>query len=473
MFDILIAGGLVVAPEGPRRCDVAVRDGRIAALAECGILHDLADEVIPVEGSIVIPGSIDPHVHCNWPIGEHGGEPRLTAGPDVVSRAAAFGGTTTLIDFAIVRPDESLPGAVERHTRAWLGSSICDFSFHVLLQDVISEPQLREIPELIRAGFPSYKVFLTNVRPSVVGRKVAFGSFMELLRVTAGSGIIAVHAEDDELVMHTYDKLIAAGDTHYRNMPVVHSSLSEELSFRRSIRLAQAVPGAALYMMHVSTAAGVAAIEEHRRQGQPVYGETLHQYALLTQDRYDEPDGMKYHNYPSLKTRDDVEALWHGVVGGAIATFATDELCTSLAEKTLGDRIDNVTGGNTGIEPRLPLIYTELVSRRGMSLQRFVEVTSTNAARILGLYPHKGALAVGSDADIVVLDPRGGRRVRADRLHESDYTPWEGWDVDVWPSMTLIRGRVVVRDEELVGDLSHGRLVERALDPAITAGPGA
>ena len=309
-----------------------------------------------------------------------------------MSRAALHGGTTTLIDFVVPRDDEALQPATDRFIDEWSGKCHCDFSFHVLLRDRLSAQALDDVAALIDRGLPSFKIFTTNVRPSVVGRMISYGSLWELMQVTARhNGIIAVHAEDDDLVMHMYDKLISEGRVGYENMSVVHSAMSEDLSFKRVIRLAQHVPGAALYMMHVSAGFGVETIQAARAQGVPVYGETLHQYALHTHDDYLGPDGMKYHTYPSLKSQEDVDALWRGVESGDIATFATDELCTTYAEKTAGKRIDNVTGGNTGAEPRMAIVYTEVVTKRNLGLAKFVDLTSANAARLMGMYPKKGS----------------------------------------------------------------------------------
>ena len=172
-------------------------------------------------------------------------------------------------------------------------------------------------------------------------------------------------------------------------MAEVHNTLSEDLSFRRVLRLAESVPGTALYMMHVSAATGVAAIAEARAKGLPIYGESLHQYMLHTAEDYKLPNGQIYHTYPSLKSAEDQKALWAGTRNGAINCVATDELCCTLREKTLGRRIDDTTGGNSGVEPRLGVMYTEMVVRRGYSLPQYVDLVSTNAARIMGLYPAK------------------------------------------------------------------------------------
>ena len=194
-------------------------------------------------------------------------------------------------------------------------------------------------------------------------------------------GLGVIHAEDNDIVMHMYAKLIREGRVGFEHLAEAHNQLSEDLSFRRVLRLAESVPGTALYMMHVSAGTGVAAIKEARAKGLPIYGETLHQYMLFSAEDYKRPMGQIYHTYPSLKSREDQKALWAGTLDGSINCVATDELCCSLKEKLAGDRIDNTTGGNSGVEPRLAVMYTEMVARRGYSLNRYVDLVSSNAAR--------------------------------------------------------------------------------------------
>jgi dihydropyrimidinase len=244
-------------------------------------------------------------------------------------------------------------------------------------------------------------------------------------------------------------------------MAEVHTTLSEDLAFNRVIRLAANIEGAALYMMHTSAATGVRAIAAARANGVPIYGETLHQYLMYNSDDYKQPNGQIYHTYPSLKFPADQRALWDATDHGAIQTVATDEICCPLRIKLQGRRIDDTTGGNAGVEPRVSLIYTETVEKRGRSLVDFVGLVSANAAKIMGLYPRKGALAVGSDADIVVLDPRQRHIVRAAEMHEADYSPWEGRDLAVWPSTTILRGKVVVDACTFSGDLKDGQFLPR------------
>jgi dihydropyrimidinase len=214
----------------------------------------------------------------------------------------------------------------------------------------------------------------------------------------------------------------------------------------------------------------VQAIADARAKGVPVYGETLHQYMLYTAEDYKRHNGQIYHTYPSLKSKEDQARLWDGTLTGDISCVATDELCCTLKEKTLGNRIDNTTGGNSGVEPRLGVMYTEMVNRRGYSLRKYVDMISTNAARIMGVYPRKGAIAAGSDADITILDPARRGKVTASDLHETDYTPWEGHDIFAWPETTLLRGKVMVHKGELLGQPSDGQYLKRKISDEILAG---
>src|SRR5207245_1933034 len=186
---------------------------------------------------------------------------------------------------------------------------------------------------------------------------------------------------------------------------------------------------------------------------------------------YRRPNGQIFHTYPSLKSEQDQKALWDGARNGSIHCIATDELCCTLKDKTVGKRIDDTTGGNSGVEPRVGVMYTEMVVRRGYSLRRYVDLVSTNAAKIMGLYPRKGAIAAGSDADITLLDPSRRRKLSNADLHESDYTPWEGHDIHAWPVMTLLRGKVVVEGGKFLGAAADGRYLKRKIPAEIRGGP--
>jgi dihydropyrimidinase len=474
MLDIVVSGGLAVLPSGPEPADIGIEGSRIAAIGAPGSLAAIgAGRLVDAAGQIVIPGGIDPHVHCRWPIVVPGTtQHQMTDGPAQVSRAALHGGTTTIIDFALVEAGDRVQQAIERRQKEWAGDCHCDYAFHTMVQGKIGPEILPQLAEAVAAGHPSVKIFTTDITPSRKGRMVDFGDIWEVLKVLAqAGGIAAIHAEDNDIVMHMYEKLIREERTGFQNMAEVHNTLSEDLSFNRVIRLAANIEGAALYMMHTSAKTGVGAIAAARAKGVPIYSETLHQYLMYTAEDYRRPNGQIYHTYPSLKFREDQEALWQATDHGAIQTVATDEICCPLRIKLQGRRIDDTTGGNAGVEPRLSLIYTETVEKRRYGLSDFVGLVSANAAKIMGLYPRKGALAIGSDADLVLLDPRQRKLVRAAELHEADYSPWEGRDLAAWPSMTMLRGKIVVENSAFAGDLKDGQFLPRKVPAEIRSRP--
>ncbi|HEX3864169.1 MAG TPA: amidohydrolase family protein [Stellaceae bacterium] len=473
MLDTVITGGTAVLPSGAEKADIGISGDKIAAIGAPGALAGLGGRTVDASGQIVIPGGIDPHVHCRWPMPVPGQtQHNMTDGPDRVSQAALHGGTTTILDFALVDGDNTVQQAIERRQKEWAGDCYCDYGFHVMVQGQFDHTVSDQIAEAVAGGHASVKMFTTDITPSRKGRMVPFGNIWEVLKVLAKTGgIAAIHAEDNDIVMHMYDKLTREGRTGFENLAEVHNTLSEDLAFNRVIRLAANIEGCALYMLHTSAATGVRAIATARASGVPIYGETLHQYLMYSAEDYKKPNGQIYHTYPSLKFAEDHAALWEGTNHGAIQTVATDEICCPLKFKLQGNKIDDTTGGNAGVEPRVSLIYTETVEKRGYDLTQFVNLVSTNAAKIMGMYPRKGALAVGSDADIVLLDTRHRHTVRADDMHEADYSPWEGRDLACWPSLTMLRGKIVIEGGALKGDPKDGTFLSRKVTDDIRTRP--
>ncbi|MGZ5146281.1 MAG: amidohydrolase family protein [Burkholderiales bacterium] len=473
MFDLVIRSDRVVTPSGAGPYDVAVQGGKIVALAAARTFGpDSAKRVIDASGKIVMPGGIDPHVHCKWYSPLPDGTVLNTDPPSVVSRAALYGGTTTMIDFARWTHGNTIQQAIAKRHEDWTAQCYCDYSFHVMVEGDLPPEIFPQLAEAVRSGYPTVKIFTTDITPSRKGRMVDFGDIWEVFKVVAQErGMCVMHCEDNDIVMHMYDKLIREGRVGFEHLAEVHNAMSEELSFRRVLGIARNVPGIALYFLHVSAASGVEAIREARANGMPMYGETLHQYLMYTEEDYKRPNGQIYHTYPSLKSEHDRNALWAGTVDNTIHTVATDEVCCSLKLKTHGKRIDDTTGGNVGVEPRVAVMYSEMVGRRGYSIEKFVDLVSSNAAKILGLYPRKGALTAGADADITVLDPSKRTIIRKEMLHESDYTPWEGHEVHAWPSLTVLRGKVVVEDGQFLGDLKDGQYLYRKISDEIRSGP--
>ena len=472
MLDLIIRGGQVVTPMGVGDWDVAVQGERIVAVAAAGAMGDEAGRIIDASGKVVVPGGIEPHAHISAPIMGHGN--LTTAPPPEVSRAALFGGTTTLMDFAIQYPGIDIPQAIAERTGVWQGNSYADYAHHLMMLGQIPENILGSLHEFVEDGFASVKIFTTNIRPPTTAgepRMVGTGHLHDLMtEIQRLSAMLLVHAEDDDMVQHMYQKLTREERTEWFNMSEVHSAESEDVSFTRTLRVAEWT-GSPIYFVHVSAQQGVRNIAEARANGRPIYGETLHNYCCFNEENYKEENGMKYHTYPSLKSEADRKMLWDGIINGGLQTMATDEYCTSWETKISGRTISDTTGGHNGAEARMGITYSEGVSKQGMPLQRFVDVTSANAARIMGLWPKKGVLAPGSDADICVIDPGIKKTLTMDDFHISDYSIWEGTDVEGWPTMTILRGKVVVEDGNFYGTLGDGRFQRRKLDPAVADRP--
>jgi dihydropyrimidinase len=477
MLNLLIRGGLVVTPEDVGERDVGVEGGRIAVVAWPGTLPAEAGRVIDARGKIVLPGGIEPHAHIAIPVPERwAGRPEvMTQPPEAASRAAAFGGVTTVIDFAgNLNPSpgansspESIMQVVEGRRNVFQGHAFTDFAFHYILAGQVAPEVIGQIGEAVQEGIASFKIFTT-----FPGLRVPYGHLWAVFaEVAKHGGIMAVHAEDDDIVTYMEEKLTREERDQGYHLHLVHNNLSEDLAFRKIIRLARHTE-AGIYFVHTTAKEGVRAIAEARDQRLPVYGEALHNYLQFTCEDYKKPDGTAIHTYPAIKFADDRDALQAGLMDGDLCTTATDEYTTYKNVKLSGDTIHTVCGGHNGIETRLPVAFTKFVSQRGMSLQRFAAITSTNAAKILGLYPQKGAIAPGSDADLVLIDPNLRKTLTLDDLHaDSDYSIWEGFACQGYPVMTILRGKVIVEDGRLLGNSADGRWLRRHVSADVRARP--
>ena len=480
MLDLIIKGGTVVAPEGASVMDVGIQGEQIVAVASPGALDDVgAGETIDATGKIVLPGGIEPHTHISVPVPDYwaGGDPGVfTQPPEAASRAAAFGGVTTYVDFAgalpltpgAVPPADPIMGQIESRRDVFRGHSYTDYTFHYILAGAIPPSTMGEIGEAVQSGVASFKIFTT------FHARVPMGHLWDIFKeVSKHGGIMAVHAEEDDIVTYMEDKLEREGQNHASNLHLAHNNISEDISFRKVTRLAQSTE-TGIYFVHTTAKEGVAAIAEARAAQLPVYGEALHNYLEFTCDDYKKPDGLAIHTYPAIKFSDDRDALQQGLVDGPICTTATDEWTTYKNVKLSGETIRTLCGGHNGIETRMPVTYTKLVAPGRISLERFAAITSTNAAKILGMYPQKGAIAVGSDADIVIFDPDLKKTITVDDLHaDSDYSIWDGFQCAGYPIMTMLRGKVIVRDGQLLGNSGDGRWLSRKVAPRILAQPAA
>ena len=481
MLDMIIKGARVVTPSGVGEWDIGISGEKIAAVGLPGLLPEENSTIIDAAGKIVVPGGIETHAHAaaNVQPGARqlvSGTPN--AGPADHSLGAIWGGTTTVIDFAPVPNEGDLLKGIHDFLTPWQGNAYTDYSTHCIYKNDSTPDAISRYGELIAGGFPSVKIFTTDIRPpegrvnslTPIG-KIDSGRLQDVMeQVARHDGVLAVHGEDDELVMYNYLLAQQRGHWDWHNVHLIHSKAVEDLAFRSVVRLAERT-GAGMYFVHVTAKDGLDVISEARSKGMAVYGEVLTLALSFNCDRYKEEDGMKYHTYPSLKYEDDRLHLWDGLMQDDLSFTATDSSFTTYLDKIAGRNVVDVRGGNIGIEIRMGVNYTEAVAKKGMSLERYVDVTSTNAAKLLGLYPRKGAIAVGSDADFAIIDPLHKKSLSMNDLHVRDYSPWEGWEVEGWPTTVILRGKVMVDKGELLGDGNDGQLIPRKINPAVLQRP--
>jgi len=451
-FDLMIHGGTLVTASRTEEADLGIRGEKIAAVGR-GLK---GERVIDARGLLVLPGAVDPHVHLEMPVGATRSSDDWFTG----TRAAACGGTTAVIDFVEPAPGESLASALAARRALAQGQAVIDFGLHMTI--VNDEPQtLAEIPILTRQGCTSFKTYLTYA-----GFRLSDAALLNVLSaVRPTGGTVLVHAENDAIIAHLKRRLRAEG----RNEPFSHASsrpaIAEGEAIQRSLALAEAA-GARLYVVHTSTALGADAIRAARGRGVPACGETCPQYLLLTEAELARPDfeGAKFVCSPPLRTDADCARLWQALADDDLQTVGTDHCPFNFhGQKELGrGNYEDIPGGLPGIESRLALLHTFGFREGRLTLNRWVQVCCTNPARIFGLYPRKGSLEPGADADVVLFDP--GKKVILGKsvLHENvDYTPYEGLALQGYPVLTILRGRVIVEGGDLRAEPGSGQYLVR------------
>jgi dihydropyrimidinase len=479
VIDLLVRGGYVVTPHQEGELEIGVKDGRVAYVAPAGAVEAEAVRTIDATGQYVFPGGVEPHAHIHEPMhrGWSQGREQWLQSPEGATRAALYGGTTTVVSFAFMnvhveQQEFDANVAVQHRREIFAARSHADFAFHPVLTGTPSEATLATIADAVADGTATFKFFTTDLTTKQTGIRLDNGSARALLAECARLGAMPmVHAEDDDLIKYMEAKLRRMGQDQLRNVHLVHTNVGEEIAVRTVAALAEEV-GAALYVAHVCGAPALETIAARRASGQSLYGEALHNSMCFSLDDYDKPDGAKYHIGMGLRPRTDGEALWEGLRDGNVSTLATDEYTTPYATKMAGTDIESTPGGHVGIETRGLIGFSEGVGKRNFSLRRFVEVFSTNPARVTGLYPRKGVIAPGSDADLVVWDPAAERTISMELLHhEGDYSPWEGWSVRGWPTVTILRGDVVVENGRLHSQPGSGEFITRKLNADVLDRP--
>jgi dihydropyrimidinase len=456
----VIRGGLVVTASDEIHADVLVEDGRVAALAATGTPAAeafTAERVIDASGKYVIPGGVDGHTHMEMPFGGTYAADTFETG----TRAAAWGGTTTIVDFAIQSVGHSLREGLDAWHAKAEGNCAIDYGFHMIVSDVNQET-LKEMDLLVEEGVTSFKQFMAY--PGVFYSDD--GQILRAMQRAAGNGgLIMMHAENGIAIDVLVEQALARGETDPRFHGEVRKALLEAEATHRAIRLAQ-VAGAPLYVVHVSATEAVAELTRARDEGLPVFGETCPQYLFLSTDNLAEPgfEGAKYVCSTPLRPREHQAALWRGLRTNDLQVVSTDHcpFCFS-GQKELGrGDFSKIPNGMPGVENRMDLLHQAVVEGR-ISRRRWIEIACATPARMFGLYPKKGTIAPGADADIVVYDPHAEQVISAETHHMNvDYSAYEGKRITGRVETVLSRGEPVVTEREYTGRKGHGVYTPRA-----------
>ena len=468
-YDLVVRNGRVATAGDEFSADIGIIDGRIAALGEG--LGPGAREIDATD-RLVLPGGVDSHCHV-----EQMGSTGFFTADDwfTATRSAACGGTTTIIPFACQHRGQSLREVVEAYHDLATPKAVIDYAFHLIVSDPTAQVLGQELPALIRDGYTSFKIFLAYDALVLSDRQ-----FLDVLAVARRDGaLVMVHAENNDMIVWMTERLLQAGLASPKFHAVSRPMVVEREATHRAIALAELVDVPVL-IVHVSGAEAIEQIRWARRHGLNVYAETCPQYLFLTEDDLDRParEGAKFMCSPPPRDEANQEVVWQALQDGVFEVFSSDHAPYRIDDpegklKAGPDaHFKQIANGVPGLELRLVLLFSEGVRKGRLSINEFVALTATNAARLYGLYPRKGTIAVGSDADIAIWDTTRTVTITQSLLHDAmDYTPYEGREVTGWPVVTLSRGNVVWRDGEFTGKPGAGRFHRCDRSPALSVPP--
>ena len=458
IHETVIRGGQIATASDCFSCDIGIARGKIVALGN----NLQGREIIDAQGKLVLPGGIDSHVHVAQPSGEG-----IVMADDFESgtRSAAFGGNTTIMPFCLQAKGQSLREALNLYHKKAEGQCYVDLSFHLIIVDPTEQVLGQELPALVADGYTSFKVFMTY-------EGLALNDF-DLLRVMSVArdtrALVMVHAENYDAIRFLTDKMEQLGN----RAPKFHATSRpipvEREATHRAISLAE-LTEVPVMIVHVSNRQAMEEIRRAQQRGLKVFGETCPQYLVLTEKDLDglNMEGAKYVCSPPPRDLESQVACWEGLQQGVFSVFSSDH-CPFRYDDPAGKLTPRgrtsfrwIPNGIPGVATRLPILFSEGVQKGRIDINRFVALTSTNHAKMYGLYPRKGTIAIGSDADIAIWDPHLSRTITHDVLHDgSDYTPYEGMEVNGWPVLTMVRGRIIMRDGTLQGRKGYGDYLTR------------
>jgi dihydropyrimidinase len=456
-FDTLISNGTIVTATDTYVADVAVSGGSIVAVGK-NLPRENTRQIMDASGKYVMPGGIDVHTHLDMPFGGTTSSDDFETG----TKAAAFGGTTTLIDFAIQYKGQALRQAFDTWMKKAEGKAACDYAFHCIITD-LPDSRLPEIKSLVGEGVTSFKLFMAYPGVFMLDDATIFKTFQAAARQGA---MVCMHAENGGAIDVIVKQALAEGKTAPKYHALTRPTTAEAEATARAIALAE-MAHAPVYIVHLSCNDALEKVREARERGLPVHAETCPQYLYLSIDNFDVPgfEGAKYVFTPPLREKWHQKKLWEGLKQNALEVVSTDHCPFCFKEqKELGkDDFTKIPNGGPGIENRLSLVYSGGVAGGRFSVNRFVELVSTTPAKLFGLYPRKGTIAAGADADMVIFDPKRKHKISAKTHHmRVDYSMFEGIEVTGMPETVISRGEVIVQGNKFLGRAGRGQFIKRA-----------
>ena len=456
-FDLVVRNGRIVTVDKQLEGDIAVKDGRIVAV-EPGIKGKGARE-LDAGGKFVLPGGIDSHVHVEQRSGFG-----VMCADDFYSGtvSAAFGGTTTIIPFAAQHRGMQLRKVVQEYHEGAGPKAVIDYAFHLIVTDPTPQALGQDLPALIKDGYTSFKIYMTYD-----AMKVSDYQILDILALARREvALVMVHSENHDMIQWLAHHLIEQGHGAPKFHAIAHARVAEAEATNRAISLARLVD-APMLIVHMSEIEAIETLRQAQKRGLKIFGETCPQYIALTADDMDKPgvEGAMWCCSPPPRDSAAQEAVWAALKDGTFQTFSSDHAPYQFNEKGKIPKGDKTTfkemaNGVPGLELRLPLLFSEGVQKGRISLQQFVALGSTNHARLYGLYPRKGTIAVGSDADLAIWDPDKDVTVRWKDLHDNvGYSPYEGRQIKGWPVTVVSRGRVVVENGKLSAERGSGKFL--------------
>lgn len=450
--DLVIKNGKIVTALDTYNADISIENGKIAGIGK----GFKGSETIDAKGMLVFPGGVDVHTHLDMPFMGTTSSDDFETG----TIAAAFGGTTSIVDFAIQSAGESLSNSLSTWENKADGKASVDYGFHMAMTDV-NEKTLDEMESMVKKGIPSFKLFMAY--------KGSFMSsdekiFLVLERAKSIGGLVMFHAENGDIIELMTKRLVSMGKTEPRHHPYAHPAIAEEEATERAILLSE-LASAPIYIVHLTCTGAMESVKRAREKGLPVYAETCPQYLILDAKRYNEPgfEGSKYAMSPPLRDKSNLSLLWHALSSNVLQVVSTDHCSFFMKQKEMGkDDFSKIPNGAGGIETRVPLMYSEGVEKGRITHNRFVDICSTSPAKMMGMYPKKGSITPGADADLVIFNPKKKVKLSWKTLHQrTDYTPYEGMVVKGYPIKVIVNGELKIDNGEFVGKKRTGKFIKR------------